>query len=48
MCDASQSIGILLGANSNPSQPCKGATGGRKTRRKFTMGLILQRVNDAF
>ena len=31
-----------------PFQPCKGARRGRKTHRKFTMGLILPRVNDAF
>ena len=48
VCDASQSIAILHGENSNPSQPCEGVRGGRKTHRKFTMSLTLRRVNDAF
>ena len=38
----------LHGDNLNPSHPCKGVRGGRKTCRKFTMGLILQHVEDAF
>ena len=33
-------IGILHGENFNPSQSCEGASGNRKTCRKFTMGLI--------
>ena len=34
-----KNIGVLHGENLNPSQPCEGPTGGRKTWRNFIRGI---------